>query len=221
MYLNLNNTDFDSFPRRESRKEYITRQCGSMWNTEISTYYRIYHSDKDPSKIAERVAEKYLGKSFDKAYSEFCARVQKHEHEEFLELFSNLRPGIYRNDYYFGKDKVIKRDPEGKTAHYRLWRKERWSKPVVFESADFKIGYQHIKTGEIFDRVPRHYYFFPELYRRIIVSGYRQTFPNRRDKTYKRLMMEKRQQLKKYSRLRKKRNQLKEYSFKHEVLDAA
>lgn len=81
----MNLEKLEELPKKESRKEYITRKYGDMWDLRRFDH-PWYRSDKndDPQVIAKRVIKKYLGKSFDDAFSYYCTLVKKHEHDEFL-----------------------------------------------------------------------------------------------------------------------------------------
>ena len=93
MYLCIMN--LDSLPKKESRKAYLTKKHGDMWN--LHHFDHSWHrSDKNDYVWVKvkRVIKKYMGKSFDEAFSYFCTLVPKHEQSEFLKEFE--KEGIIR-----------------------------------------------------------------------------------------------------------------------------
>ena len=135
---------YENLPFREGRKDYLTRKYGNMWNTRFDhPWEKSEKSDYDWFK-AKNILRKYLGKSFDEAFSYYCTLVPFHEQETFLWYFGRGRY-TYRSYYY---DYIV--DDEGNIQ--RNPKSTKFKKSVyVFVSFDYKYGYKHKVTGEIVD----------------------------------------------------------------------
>ena len=72
--------ELEKLPKRESRKAYLTRKYGDMWDLPRfdHPWYRSNKSDLAYVK-AQRVIKKFFGKSFNKAFSYYCKLVQINE----------------------------------------------------------------------------------------------------------------------------------------------
>lgn len=180
-------------PQKESRKAYLTHKYGDMWNLKKfdHSWYRSESSDL-PDVKARRVIKKFLGKSFDKAFSYFCTLVKIHEQKEFLRLFNDRY--WYIAEYIIDNQKRIQLNPNNQ---------KRKKKSVTFTSIDFEVGYYNIISKEITKSFP---YYNRDNYIRVILSGYEKTFKSKKDPEYKRLMAEKAKTEKRNLKLVKEQN---------------
>lgn len=180
----------DKLPFKESRKSYLTRKYGSMWNLNRfdNPYYKSNKGDYAWVK-ADRVIKKFLGKSFDKAFSYYCNQVEIYEQFEFLDNFkqhSHWGYSIYPSEYIVDDNGNIQINPEYKK---RRWhRKKDTSDGVTFESYDYAEGYRHNETGEIKKNLI--WGDNPRQWTRIVVSGFWKHFDDVNDKEYIRLKRE-------------------------------
>jgi len=125
--------EIQNLPFKESRKAFLTRKYGDMWNTQKFDHSWM-RSDKSMYywvKI-ERVIKKFLGKSFDDAFSYYCTLVPLYEQEKFLKEFEPYR-GYYQNNYIVDDNRNIVLNPD------RYINKK---KPVTLYSSDYTIGYR-------------------------------------------------------------------------------
>lgn len=166
-------------PFKESRKDYLTRKFGDMWN--IAKFDHPWHDgepSESPWKRAEWILKKNIGKSFDDAFSYYCTFVEKHEQRYFLREF---QPRYWHTpDYIIDNQKRIQVNPD---------RYKRKKKPIVFRSFDYKEGYYHIPTKTMRESV--HWTEMNDNYIRVIIQGFERTFKNKKDPEYKKLMAEK------------------------------
>lgn len=192
----------ETLPLRESRKEFLTRKHGDMWD--LPRFDHPWHrsdSNDIPSVKAERIIKKYMGKSFDKAFSEYCKKVEIYEQREFLDLFQDRR--YYSADYKIDSQKRIQLNPD---------RYQRKKKPIYFRSFDYEEGYYNIVTKEIIQS-PRWWEYKNDNHIRVIIKGFEKTFDSKKDPEYQRLQAEKEKAQRRNDRLLKKEKKEKAYSF--------
>lgn len=214
--LTMNIDKLENLPKKESRKEYITRKYGDMWNLRRFDHpWSRSDSNDYPWVKANRVIKKYLGRSFDKAFSEYCRKVKLHEQDEFLRLFRGTR--WHEPDYLIDSQKRIQFNPN---------RYKGRKRDIIFTSADYKIGYYNTidKTTISLDDIHRqsarsrigwneYYYQTDKRYVQVVISGFKKTFKSEEDVEYQKLMAEKVKALRKEKRLRKKAHKDKKYIF--------
>lgn len=206
----------DQLPKRESRKAYLTRKYKNMYNLQKFDH-PWYVSDKADSTyfIKHLVLKKYLGRSFDDAFSEYCKKVPIYKQSDFLEEFTNRKWRSNAN-YLVDESGNIQFNPDGFIITFQKYKERYRNKPVIFTSIDYKTGYINRKTKEIVDKNDSFVKFFPSNYKEIIISGYKREFESKKDPEYIRLKAEKRKQEKLLRKLNKKYRKQKEYSFKRE-----
>lgn len=196
----------ETLPIRESRKEFITREYGDMWNlSRFDHSWDISEKGNLPVNIAERIIKKYMGKSFDDAFSEYCKKVKIHQQKDFLDLFKD-RIWNYA-DYMIDSEKRIQLNPN------RYQRKKR---PIKFRSFDYKEGYYNIVTKEIISKDNvwnQRYYLSNNNYIRVIVEGFERTFESKKDPEYQRLQAEKLKAEKRNKKLLKGEQKNRQYCF--------
>lgn len=205
-------TQLENLPKRESRKEYLTKKYGDLWN--LKKFDHPWHrSDKNdmPWVIADRVIKKFLGKSFDKAFSYYCKLVPKHEQSEFLRDF---KPGYrWEAKYILDKQKRIQLNPD------RYIRKK---KDIHLKSFDYKEGYYDTVTGKTISQndmlYGKHLWnnHSDQLNSRFIycvISGYNLSFKSKKDPLYKRLSNENKKAERTNKKLLKKERKNKKYCF--------
>lgn len=203
----------DQLPRRESRKEYLTRKHKNMYNLQRFDH-PWYVSDKADSTyfIKHLVLKKYLGRSFDDAFSEYCKRVPIFKQSDFLEEFTNRRWRRNAN-YLIDENGNIQFNPDGLIITFHKYKERYRNRPVTFVSADYKTQFIHKRTKQVVDRHDYFRYTYPENYIEVIVSGYKKEFESKKDPEYIRLKAEKRKQLKLLKKAEKRVKKEKAYCF--------
>lgn len=145
----------DSLPKRESISQGIVRRYGSLWNVDKWEGYRHREKHKYPWSIANDILHKYLGKSYDEAYSAFCKKLkengQKDQYDKsyFDKEFTSL------GKWYGNFEEFILDD--NKIIHYnRGYQKDRikWSK----NSRKFPLTVYFNKTPKESDYVLKKEY---------------------------------------------------------------
>lgn len=176
-----------------------------------------------PYEIARRIIKKYIGKQWDKAYSEYCSKVPWYQKNVFKEEFRD-------KNYRYSTSYIV--DKNGCIQYSRM---DKRKKDLCIKSDDFKIELRHRWTGHKKDdflpvykqepyisrfktfkmsgmRNSRLLYYeygaipgrMKPLYERyrskesefeaVIVSGWIKYFKNKKDPEFKRLIAEKRKQ---------------------------
>lgn len=219
---------FDKLPFRESRKEFLTRKYGSMYD--IFEYKKI-NKEKYPWNIAFNIINSNIGKSFDLSFSYYCKKVEKRYQYIFLNYFNNRRR--YIDDYFVDNNGNIQ-----KVVKYKR------PKTVTFTSKDYKFEFRHKVTNhllssfdEVRDEATKHYYNSKVLYYQygadpmrlkpfnerykaniedfkcIVLSGFSYQFTSKNDYYYKRLKGEEFKEKSRLYRLNYKLLKEKQYSF--------
>lgn len=194
----------ENLPKRQSRREFLTERYGDMWDLKRfdHPWYRSDNNDLCWVK-AERIIKKYMGKSFDKAFSEYCKKVEVFEQKEFLDLFKDRRWRYA--DYMIDSQKRIQLNPE---------RYQNKKYPVKFRSFDYKLGYYDTIEKEFVDSPHQYWrYHNSDRYIYTVVSGFEKTFESKKDPEYQRLQAEKVKAQKRNERLLKKQKKNKQYCF--------
>lgn len=211
MKLNINDPDYnDSLPSKQGRKSYLTEKFGDLYNL-IRFDHPWYRSNKNdlPYVKANRILKKYLGKSFSKAFSEYCKQVEIYEQNEFLENFKNK----YGNEPYYIIDKNgnIQFNPNSNfILNGNSWKRKINSnkKPIIFRSINYQEGYYGVREKQFFTESEyyRNFkYIQPEsCYIRCVVNGFEKQFESEKDREYIRLTKEKNKQKKLLEKRRKK-----------------
>ena len=99
--------DDEELPKFESRKQYLTRKVGNMYD--IPNFDHPLSMRTKYYKIRDRILHHYIGKSFDDAFSYYCKLVPKHYQHLFLEEFE--RPFSRWNDWKLDENKNIVHTP--------------------------------------------------------------------------------------------------------------
>lgn len=86
----------DELPKRENRAAYLKRITHGMWNSKIE--YR--RSKNEFYILARRILEKYVGESFNEAFTYFLSLTKNKHHSIFLEEVNKNYYYTYWNDYY-------------------------------------------------------------------------------------------------------------------------
>lgn len=179
--------------------------------------------DVPPWKLAEYIIKKYIGLTFDEAYSEYRRRTKWYQREYFLNEFSNFNHR-YRYRYYCDYEVIdgiitIVKD------------KNEYKGPYTFKSIDATFELRHKVTGakkpeytwnaRYIKGVPHYkmqgkfgYYtasdrdFVP-----ILVKGWIKIFESKQNPEFKRFNAEKQQALRISMKSRQKEAQEKAYNF--------
>ena len=93
---------FDKLPFRESRKEFLTRKYGNMYN--LNKFDQPWHKDLIYYKLADYILNNNIGKSFDMAFHYYCTKVPKYQQCLFLQNFRTY------NRYYIDENGLIKKN---------------------------------------------------------------------------------------------------------------
>jgi len=103
--------------------------------------YRDKKSKKDisPYKLARFIIKKYLNKSFDLAFSEYCAQVQPHQYKFFKDRFQEFQSRGWPEEF--------KLDKQGRIQRNEKWRSWRTKRPIFIQSDDYQTELRHKKTG--------------------------------------------------------------------------
>ena len=208
----------ENLPHKEGRKGYLTTTYGNMWDLRRFDH-RGYRSDKsDYAWVkAERAIKRFIGKSYDNAFSHFCKQVELFDQHEFDKYFtSGTGWNKYPSEYIVDVNCNIQYNPEYKL---RPWRKRKEeSKGVIFKSYDYKESYVNIHTGETNDNPYRYYFGGKKLngdWVLRVIDGFWKEFESEFDKEYLRLVKEDahRKELA-YRRYEKWRKKHKQYDFR-------
>ena len=79
----------DKLPKRQGRKGYLTEKYGDLYNLKRFDHcWDLSDNNYSPWVKAQRIINKYLGKSFDEAFSKYCKQVRIYEQKEFLDYFN-------------------------------------------------------------------------------------------------------------------------------------
>ncbi len=131
----------DELPFKEGRKAYLTRKHGSLYN--IFDYHENSRQKLNPWVLSERVISKFLGKSFDDAYSYYCKLIpnwdaiyfKKSFKEDFIEYAQMRRYSNFAKYYIDEQGNIQKLESEIKR------------KPIYITSDDYKTELRHKETG--------------------------------------------------------------------------
>ena len=153
----------DSLPLRESHSKGIIRRYGSLYNVAKWEGWRNGEKHKYPWRIAEDICKRYIGQSYDEAYSKFCKKLKEYnlknpdDKSNFIECFSG---GLNRwgdeeiNMFKVDEDKIISWDLRYFEEMRRWSKKSRKFKkeyPVLngyYEVIEYKLKYNsyYLKT---------------------------------------------------------------------------
>ena len=151
-----------------------------------------YHSVDGiyPSTRICRIAEKFVGKSANEAFSIYCKQVPKYQQKFFWE---QIVPNTIINRRYSWHTFFV--DEDGNIQkNDRRWKTK---KSVTYYSDDYKTELRHKVTGK---KKPEYWWLWKkyskygkeEDYVPTVVSGYAIEFESKKDRTYKRLISDQR-----------------------------
>ena len=200
----------DNLPLKEGRKSYLTNKYGDMWNMRrFDNPWHLSEKSDYADVKAERVIKRFIGKSYDKAFSYYCNQVEQYEYHFFKDYFEHIRyhikyPAEYIVEYIVDTNGNIQYNKEYKLKPWKTRKSE--SKGVIFKSYDYKEGYTHIKTGETKSNLrwtdnKSHWIYS-------VIEGFSKEFESEFDKNYICLVKEDRQRkelaFRRYEKWRKK-----------------
>jgi len=167
-----------------------------------------YHSTDGiaPWKRVKRICEAYIGKQFDKAFSEYCSQVPVYQQKFFMQEFER-KPWKtdYWTYYYVDKQGNIQKH----IGTYFLKKKK-----VYYYSDDYKTEKRHKVTGAAY---PTYHWldkkFKEEDYEMVVIEGYFLEFKSAKDPEYIRLTTDQRKRKKAAARELAKEKAAKSYSF--------
>lgn len=120
VYIKGLDDPLEHLPKFESRKEYLTRVYGNMWD--LDKFDHSWYWKSPYWKLAKRIIEKNIGKSYDLAFSYFCKQLPySFLQEEFTDYFipdyyylyfAKENPWKLRNDYIVDENKLIQLNPD-------------------------------------------------------------------------------------------------------------
>jgi hypothetical protein len=211
----------EALPKRESRKEYLMRKYGRLWYVKRFDQPWVRSDKSDYAMVkAIRVIKKFIGKQYDKAFSEYCKLVEQYDYYIFYEEY--FMPISRWGDTIVPEFIVDKQGRIQKNKNYVPYRR---SKPnsFIFTSFDYEEGYmdrisKEILTGEEFrakfryswEYISRHY---EGKYVKVVINGFWKEFESEKDPDYIRLCKEKLKQTKLNEKRWKKYNKEKPYNF--------
>ncbi len=159
-----------------------------------------------PWTRVNRICEAFVGKQFDKAFSEYCSQVPVYQQKFFMEEFER-KP--WKTDYwtYFYVDK------QGNIQKH-IGEHFKKKKKVYFYSDDYKTEKRHKITGVAY---PQYHWmdkkFKEEDYEMVVVEGYFLEFKSAKDPEFIRLTTDQRKRKKAAARELAKEKAVKTYSF--------
>ena len=116
----------DKLPKRQSRKAYLTEKYGDLYNLKRFDHsWALSDNSLLPWVKAQRIINKYIGKSFDEAFSKYCKQVRIYEQQEFLDYFNVYK---WKCDYFVDSNGNIQ----------KIIREKR-NRPIVF----IPFGYRY------------------------------------------------------------------------------
>ena len=181
----------------ENCSEYHQRENKHEWYSHRNSYnHKI--SGVSPYKIAQRLIEGSIGKSFDDVFSYYCTLVPVCMQYIFLENFSEDEPfSRWYRGIHFEYDGFYVDDD-------RLIRETKHTPPsFIFYSFDYYAEWEHVPTI----KNGRNFYNYSKGKELVIKSGFTKTFTNKNDLEFKKLRAEKkrlvRSDRKKKERIRK------------------
>lgn len=123
-------------------------------------WYKLRYTS--PSTIVSRIIEKYMGKSFNDAFSYYCKLVPRMYQKEFLEEFEPSRGTS--SSYITDKNGNIKDNPLNPWKGRYKRRRNAYKGPYVINSHDFKTEWRHKETDhkrddftEVYEQIPYKY----------------------------------------------------------------
>jgi hypothetical protein len=93
--------ELNEFPLFESRKRYITRKFGNMYNLNKFDHKGMEY-DYKIEKLAKGIIIKNIGKTYDLAFSYFCKKVSKDKQHIFEYFFEQDKIQDYYKNIYYG-----------------------------------------------------------------------------------------------------------------------
>lgn len=186
----MNTEQLESLPFKESRSRYLVRKHGSLYNLPKFDHSWVRSDSSDYYWIkARRSIEKFLGKSVDLAFSDYCKKVKLYEQQYFFEQFNDIRHT--HRDYYIDDNKNIQRVITSRNRSWYVW------------SLDYKSGVFDLEKGAFTDYCSWEVRNNPRYVTRPI-SGWIKKFDSPYDPEYRKLRKQIDRQ-KKYIKLQAKR----------------
>jgi hypothetical protein len=194
-------------------------------------HHSIYHPTEGiwPHDRVNRIVKKYVGKQFDKAFSEYCAQVPIYQQHLFLEEF-NPKYHYWRNTYRV--------DKQGNIQKVKPPKKD---KRVYYYSDDYKTELRHKITNRLkpssfsakYIKGVKTYYDYASYYPyktstdkdyvEVCAKGYKLVFKSHKDREYRKLITQQQKRHRKAQLLKHKEMEAKAYSFltksEHDLLN--
>lgn len=186
-------------------------------------HFNEYHtiSGVSPTKIADRIINKYMGKSFNDAFSDYCNKVKWYQQKIFLDNFNS--GFTWKKRFTTDENGLIQ--PLKEIRPPRIFRKEG----ITFTSVDIEYKYVHKVTGiekpkywTVFNKGnylyklwgrKGVYYATNKDFMQVVTKGWERHFESANNPEYRRLHAEKLKALRKIHREEKKERKKREYSF--------
>lgn len=121
----------DKLPSRESRKMYITREFGDMWNiNKFDHPWDWERSDKTKSTwfILDNVIKKFKGDAYNNAFSYYCKLVPYYEQHKFHDYFFSVRSCVYGKDFILVNNIITENENSWKNRRKRNKKEKRTTK---------------------------------------------------------------------------------------------
>jgi len=184
-------------------------------------HHTTYHPTDSiwPHNRVERIIKKYIGKQFDKAFSEYCAQVPVYQQYLFLEEF-NPKYHYWRNTYRINKQGNIQKVKPPKK-----------NKQVYYYSDDYKTELRHritnrLKPNSFSSKYIKgiltyydHNSYYPyksstaKDYVEVCTKGYKIVFKSRKDREYRKLITQQQKRNRKAQLLKYAEMEAKAYNF--------
>jgi hypothetical protein len=170
------------------------------WDRGRSTYHSV--NGISPWRRVKRIIEANIGKSFDTAFSKYCAEVPVYQQSIFLDEFRKRH--WWGTTYFVDKNGNIQKSKD-------RYKKD---KKAIYYSDDYKTERRHKVTGKPYEAAMWWKKKFKEEdYEYVVVSGYALEFSSRKDPEYIRLTSDQMKRKKKVQREIEKEKDAKYYCF--------
>ena len=140
-------------------------------------YQTLRYKGQKPWKIAERIIENNIGKSYDKAFSYYCRKVHKNMYWWFEKEFKKEHEkAVYRWTHYYVENGII-----------RKFIPEIPKQPIFITSSDYEQKVVFKGNHRVYEK---NYWYIEKREEIQVISGWKKEFKNTGEKEYIRLNWE-------------------------------
>lgn len=191
--------------------------------------WRHHHSTYHPTEgiwpydRVKRIIKKFVGKQFDKAFSEYCSQVPIYQQHLFLQEFTEVH-----RYYGYRFNSSYRVDKQGNIQKVKPPKKD---KRVYYYSDDYKTELRHKITNRLkpssfsakYIKGVKTYYDYASYYPyktstdkdyvEVCVKGYKKAFSSHKNREYRRLISQQQKRRRKEQELKYVEMEAKAYSF--------